>query len=127
MLTQMRSIVSLAIAAHESSAHQFVFSPAVMVSGEADVTQSERVCPAGLAPRRELHEGWNGAAGARRRLKSFEIQFRQNASAEQMDTILEELFECLELDFQMCQVKSCSLQNAAAIKSLLTPCCTSIT
>ena len=76
-----------------------------MHTAEEEIAQMERLCQAGLAPRRTLPEGWNTAAGSRRRLKAAYIQYRQNASAEQQECILEELFECLELDLQMCKVQ----------------------
>ena len=62
----------------------------VLVSGEAVIRDTEKECSTGLAPRRQLPDGWDSAAGSRRRLKAAEIQCKQKASVQQLETVLEE-------------------------------------
>ena len=68
----------------------------------------------GLAPERALPEGWRTPSASHRQVKAAETQLRQGADLNQLREFLLELFECLELDYDICEV-SCQLLNVASM------------
>ncbi|KAL0018353.1 hypothetical protein WJX79_006177, partial [Trebouxia sp. C0005] len=57
----------------------------------------------GLAPERGLPEGWRAPAAAHQQVKAADTQLRQGASLTQLHSFLLEFFDCLELDYDVCE------------------------
>ncbi len=60
----------------------------------------------GLAPERALPEGWRAPSAAHQQVKAADTQLRQGASLGQLHSFLLEFFDCLELDYDVCEVNS---------------------
>ena len=58
----------------------------------------------GLAPQRELPEGWRAPASAHCRVKTVEAALWQGGTFDDCRETLGKLFECLELDYDLCEV-----------------------
>jgi hypothetical protein len=58
----------------------------------------------GLAPERALPEGWRKPVAAHQQVKAADTQLRQGASLTQLHSFLLEFFDCLELDYDVCEV-----------------------
>ena len=58
----------------------------------------------GMVPQRELQEGWRDPASAHRRINAAFTQLRQNAKADDLEPFLRELYDSIELDFDICSV-----------------------
>ena len=70
----------------------------------------------GLAPERALPEGWRAPAAAHQQVKAADTQLRQGASLTQLHSFLLEFFDCLELDYDVCEV------NLSVITLVVGPC-----
>ena len=58
----------------------------------------------GLAPKRALPEGCRAAADVHQQVKAADTQLRQGACLTRLHSFLLEFFDCLELDYEVCEV-----------------------
>ena len=111
----MISVDELCIATHLSQHVQLACSMLSSVKEWQAIAQSLAIfCNAaydidfsvlsGLAP----PEGWRAPASTHRRVKAVDSALRQGGALDDCCETLQELFECFELDYDLCEVTLCT-------------------
>ena len=60
----------------------------------------------GLALERDVPEGWRVPAAAHQHIKAADMQLRRGPTLNQLQSSLHKFFDCLELDYDACEVHS---------------------